>query len=89
MGRLMAEQSIQSLPVQPHGSSVHKVNVEISKKPGERNENILRRFSREVLMAGIAAEWKERRAYQRPMSRRKRRELAVRYAQNRRVRRGY
>lgn len=66
-----------------------KVNVEISKKPGERNENILRRFSREVLMAGIAAEWKERRAYQRPMSRRKRRELAVRYAHNRRIRRGY
>ena len=66
-----------------------KVNIDLVKRPGERNEVLVRRFSREMLLSGLATQWREQKAFVRPISRRKRREIAVRLERNRRVRRGY
>ncbi|MBI3261325.1 hypothetical protein HYZ64_03090 [Candidatus Berkelbacteria bacterium] len=73
----------------PMLSTTGKVNIDLVKRAGERNEVLVRRFGREMLLSGLATEWREKREFIRPMSRRKRREIAVRLERNRRVRRGY
>lgn len=52
-------------------------------------ESILRRFFRDVQQSGILSEVKRRRSFNKELSRRAKREIAIRKAARKRIRRGY
>ncbi len=52
--------------------------IQVSKKdPKEPLENMLRRFSRKVQQSGVLAEAKQAQRFEKPMSKRDRREKAI------------
>lgn len=65
------------------------VEQDKSRQRKEGFEVMMRRFFREIQQSGILSEIKKRRFYQKEISRRKRREIARRKVQIRKLKRGF
>lgn len=63
--------------------------MSVNKKGKEPSEVLLRRFNREIQLSGIFIEVKKRRFFSNDLSRKTRRNSAIRKSHNKSVKRGY